>query len=108
MLILSAKGRGGRVLGQMGADDSYITKPFSVRELICGSVSPSKEAAGRSTGTGASDVFLQRTLIDFDKYEVTVKGRKIRLSPIEIKLLFFFTKNRGRFIARSASRSSLG
>jgi two-component system alkaline phosphatase synthesis response regulator PhoP len=38
--------------------------------------------------------------VDFDKYEVIVKGRKVQLSPTETKLLFFFARNPGRVYTR--------
>jgi DNA-binding response OmpR family regulator len=102
ILILSAKGtEADRIIGlEMGADD-YITKPFSVRELVL----RVRVALHRSKGTrnknGHGPTFSHRDLfIDFDKYEVAVRGRKIKLSPLETKLLFFFTKNRGRVYTR--------
>ncbi len=102
ILILSAKGtEADRVLGlEMGADD-YITKPFSVRELILRVRLALQRNSGTPNRNGHEPTFSYKELfIDFDKYEVTVKGRKIRLSPIETKLLFFFTKNRGRVYTR--------
>jgi DNA-binding response OmpR family regulator len=102
ILILSAKGTEvDRILGlEMGTDD-YITKPFSVRELtlrVRGALQRSKGAPNKNR---QGPTFSHRDLfMDFDKYEVTVRGRKIKLSPIETKLLFFFTKDRGRVYTR--------
>ena len=104
ILILSAKGgEVDRILGlEMGADD-YMTKPFSVRELVSrirvalrktNKVHPHKKAAPQRTFSH-KDLF-----IDFDKYEVTMKGKKVELSPIQLKLLFFFAKNPGRVYSR--------
>jgi len=104
ILILSAKGTEvDRILGlEMGADD-YMTKPFSVRELVSrirvalrktNKVPLSKKSSPKRT-------FSHRDLfIDFDKYEVTMKGKKVELSPIQLKLLFFFAKNPGRVYTR--------
>ncbi len=102
ILILSAKGtEADRILGlEMGADD-YITKPFSVRELILRVRVALQRGKGTLDKNGHEPTFSYKELfIDFDKYEVTLKGKKIRLSPIETKLLFFFTKNRGRVYTR--------
>ncbi len=102
ILILSAKGtEADRILGlEMGADD-YITKPFSVRELVLrvrGVLHRSKTTHDKK---GNGPTFSHRDLfVDFDKYEVVVRGKKVKLSPIETKLLFFFTKNRGRVYTR--------
>ncbi|MGD0232530.1 MAG: response regulator transcription factor [Syntrophorhabdales bacterium] len=102
ILILSAKGTEvDRILGlEMGADD-YITKPFSVRELTLRVRLALQRGKGVHKKNGHEPTFSYKELfIDFNKYEVTVKGRKINLSPIEAKLLFFLTKNRGRVYTR--------
>lgn len=102
IVILSAKSsETDRILGfEMGADD-YITKPFSVRELVHRarialsrvSAVPGRKEEGRT--------FLWRELfIDFDKYEVTVGGKKVEMSPIGAKLLFFLAKNTGKVFTR--------
>ena len=104
ILILSAKGTEvDRILGlEMGADD-YMTKPFSVRELVSRiRVALRKTHKAHSAKkTASARTFSHRDLfIDFDKYEVTVKGKKVELSPIQLKLLFFFAKNPGRVYSR--------
>jgi two-component system, OmpR family, alkaline phosphatase synthesis response regulator PhoP len=103
ILILSAKGTEvDRILGlEMGADD-YITKPFSVRELISRiRVALRKTTKGHQKKVGHERTFSHKQLfIDFDKYEITIKDRKIELSPIQMKLLFFFAKNPGRVYSR--------
>jgi DNA-binding response OmpR family regulator len=102
ILILSAKSaETDRILGfEMGADD-YLIKPFSVMELIS-----RVRVALRRSGKHQKKPRIQQTFskkglfVDFDKYEVTIKGRKIELSPTETKLLFFFTRNPGRVYTR--------
>ncbi|HVN94938.1 MAG TPA: response regulator transcription factor [Syntrophorhabdaceae bacterium] len=104
ILILSAKGTEvDRIVGlEMGADD-YITKPFSVGELVA-----RIRAALRKTGgnqqkklTQQGQTFFHKDLfVDFQRYEVTIGGKKTDLPPIETKLLFFFTKNPGRVYTR--------
>lgn len=103
IVILSAKdSEVDRVLGlELGADD-YITKPFSVRELIARvrvglrrCVGPGKEIIEDAT------VSCNGLSIDFEKYEVRVKGEKIELSTIQLKLLFFLVKNGGRVVTRA-------
>jgi len=83
-----------------GADD-YMTKPFSVRELISRIRAALRKTKGHQKKVGHERTFSHKQLfIDFDKYEVTIKGRRVELSPIQTKLLFFFAKNPGRVYSR--------
>ncbi len=102
ILILSAKSaETDRILGfEMGADD-YLIKPFSVMELISRIRVALRRSGKYQKKPRNQQTFSKRGLfVDFDKYEVTIKGRKIELSPTETKLLFFFTKNPGRVYTR--------
>ena len=102
IIILSAKtGEMDRIIGlEIGADD-YVTKPFSVRELISRIRVALRRAKAQLKDPGRGPTFSHKGLyIDFDRYEVTVKGKKIDLSPIQMKLLFLLTRNPGRVYTR--------
>jgi two-component system alkaline phosphatase synthesis response regulator PhoP len=102
ILILSAKdSEVDRVVGlEIGADD-YITKPFSVGELIARTRAALRRVGRHHKETVSGQTFSHRELfIDFERYTVDIGGNKIELSPIEMKLLFFLTKNPGRVYTR--------
>lgn len=68
----------------LGSDD-YISKPFSIRELIA----RVKAVLRRTTGTTPSEPTFtcERMTIDFTKRRVTLDGNELRLTPTEYSLL---------------------
>lgn len=86
IIMLTAKGEEeDRVLGlDLGADD-YMTKPFSIRELIARvrtHLRRQKGPTGRKKPISVADVH-----IDPVKHRVTVRGEAVELTPKEFKLL---------------------
>jgi DNA-binding response OmpR family regulator len=87
-----------KVLGlNMGADD-YITKPFSMRELVA-----RVNAAIRRSGDRDVDrpVFDNGTLrIDPSTFRVSYKSRDVRMTRKEFALLSELARNQGRVLTR--------
>jgi DNA-binding response OmpR family regulator len=105
IIILTAKeGEIDRVLGlELGADD-YVTKPFSMRELIARVRTVLKRYQAASTGaerTESADIFNCGDLaVDFPGHEVTVKGKPINLSGKEFELLKILIHHPGQVLSR--------
>jgi len=95
VIMLTAKGEEeDRVRGlELGADD-YITKPFSPRELVSRvrAVLRRTEAAGSVTGVIEVD---DRLKLDFDRREVWVDGKLVKLRPTEYRMLYHLVQNAG-------------
>ena len=91
---------GDKVLGfEMGADD-YVTKPFSPRELVArvravARRGRSVEAADRRHHLKAGDLEIDR-----HRFEVTLKGRRVDLTPREFELLAALAGTPGRVFGR--------
>lgn len=97
IIILTAKGsESDRVSGlDLGADD-YITKPFSVRELLA-----RVRAVLRRMDESASKTYEDdHLMIDFDDIRVVCNGRKIKLTNKEFSLLSVLAKSADRVITR--------
>jgi len=95
--MLTAKAsESDRVTGlDLGADD-YITKPFSVRELLA-RVRAVMRRTDETRGKTYEDDHL---LIDFDDIRVTCHGNKIRLTNKEFTLLSVLAKSTDRVVTR--------
>lgn len=81
-----------KILGlDLGADD-YVTKPFSVRELMA----RVKAVLRRGVDdVGASVIQIGDAIIDEARHEVRVGDQRIDLSPKEFALLLFLARNPG-------------
>jgi two-component system KDP operon response regulator KdpE len=96
VIMLTAKGEeDDRVRGlELGADD-YVTKPFSPRELV----SRVKAVIRRTEGASGSmhDIIEvdDRLKIDFDRREVWLEGKLVKLRPTEYRLLYHLVQNAG-------------
>jgi phosphate regulon transcriptional regulator PhoB len=83
---------------EVGADD-YITKPFSVREVLARIRAVLRRTGSRADGD-AEEIQVDGLTINFAKHAVTVDDRPITLSPKEFDLLKILIRNRGRVMTR--------
>jgi DNA-binding response OmpR family regulator len=96
-----------KVVGlEMGADD-YLTKPFSMRELLARIKAQLRrvrrlreEFATTVSEDAAREVRFDDLVINLDRQEVRLKDLPIPLKPKEYDLLMYLAENRGRVLSR--------
>jgi DNA-binding response OmpR family regulator len=100
IMVTARTAEADRVAGlELGADD-YITKPFSLRELVARVRAvlrrpPQMRLAPQNLGYQRGPL-----AIDFDAVSVRVSGSPIRLTKREFELLRFLVENRNRVLSR--------
>jgi len=97
IIMLTAKGQEEDIIRglELGADD-YVTKPFSIRELLARA-----KAFLRRRESGASAVFaFGDCKLDFAAHKLFRNGKEISLTAKEFRLLEFFTQRPGRALTR--------
>lgn len=100
VIMLTARAsENDRVAGlELGADD-YITKPFSLRELVARVKTVLRRA--EQAASSADEVLEVRGLvIDRGRRTVTVDGREVTLTPQEFALLECLARHPGRAMSR--------
>jgi two-component system phosphate regulon response regulator PhoB len=100
VIILTAKDdEVDKVVGfELGADD-YVTKPFSVRELILRVKAVLKRGERKSDNMEVQRQFGELK-IDVDSHEVFVNDEQVNLTALEFKLLCQLVDRRGRVQSR--------
>jgi len=97
IIVLSVRNQDSQKVAALdeGADD-YMTKPFSIQELMARVRVQSRRASAietRETSIEAGDF-----RIDVERHQVLVRGEEIHLTPKEFDLMLYFARNAERVL----------
>ncbi len=98
IMLLTARGEeADRVRGLTTGADDYVTKPFSVQELMA----RIKSLLRRASPERMSDILISGEIVlDRQAHKVTRGSREIRLGPTEYRMLEVFLESQRRVLSR--------
>jgi DNA-binding response OmpR family regulator len=95
-----------RVIGlEIGADD-YVTKPFSMRELLARvkahlrRMQMMQEGSASQAGEAAEILHFGNLALDLSRHEVLLNDQPLALKPKEYDLLLYLARHRGQAVSR--------
>ncbi|OGR84287.1 MAG: DNA-binding response regulator [Elusimicrobia bacterium RIFCSPLOWO2_01_FULL_54_10] len=98
IMLTAKKEETDRVLGlELGADD-YVTKPFSVRELVARVKSLFRRSKEKAWETKL--VQIGKLEVDLERYEVKLSGKLVELSSKEFTFLKILLSAQGKVLTR--------
>jgi two-component system response regulator RegX3 len=100
VMVTAKDSEADKVAGlELGADD-YVTKPFSVRELVSRVRAHLRRSLMTAPVANGSLLAGGPVRMDVDRHEVTVDGAKVAFPPKEFELLETFLRSPGRLLTR--------
>jgi two-component system OmpR family response regulator len=104
IVFLTARdGTEDKITGLTLGGDDYVTKPFSLEEVLARIRAVLRRTSGAKPAEGANDGKLTFADIelDDDSHEVWKDGELVALSPTEFKLLRYLMQNAGRVLSKA-------
>jgi two-component system OmpR family response regulator len=90
-----------KVTGLTLGGDDYVTKPFSLEEVLARIRAVLRRTSSGASGAGAPRLAFADLELDDDTHEVRKAGALVPLSPTEFKLLRYFMQNPGRVLSKA-------
>lgn len=101
LMLTVQKDEMDKVLGlEMGADD-YVTKPYSLRELLSRVRAQLRRAYGELSNTDADLLYAADLVIDRVRGQVSRGKQALNLTPTEFRLLVYMARHPGQALTRN-------
>ncbi|MDT3694786.1 MAG: response regulator transcription factor [Ignavibacterium sp.] len=101
IILLTAKGEEiDKVVGlEIGADD-YVTKPFSLRELLARVKAILRRSDSLIMDNESREIQIGKLAVDFNSYKATLKNKDVAMSHKEFEILRYLWKHRNKTVSR--------
>ncbi|MDY0082368.1 MAG: response regulator transcription factor, partial [Ignavibacteriaceae bacterium] len=101
IILLTAKGEEiDKVVGlEIGADD-YVTKPFSLRELLARVKAILRRSDNLKADNETQEIKIGKLAIDFNSYKARLKNKDVAMSHKEFEILRYLWKHRNATVSR--------
>ena len=101
VIFLTARdGVADRIAGLTAGGDDYVTKPFSLEEVIA-RLRGLLRRSGATTARPDTQIVVGDLILDEDSHEVTRAGEPIKLTATEFELLRFLMRNPKRVLSKA-------
>jgi len=98
VIVLSVRNQDGAKIAALdeGADD-YVTKPFSIQELLA-RVRVQMRRVGTDSDVRESVIELGHFRMDIERHHTAIQGAEVHLTPKEFDLLLYLLRNADRVL----------
>ncbi len=103
IIFLTAKGEEiDKVIGLESGGDDYLTKPFSLRELLARVKAVLRRTEKQSVNTSLQAIEIGRLRVDFTTYTASIDGEPVKMTSKEFEILQYLLKHKNATISRDS------
>ncbi len=103
IIFLTAKGEEiDKVIGLESGGDDYLTKPFSLRELLARVKAVLRRTEKQSVNTSSQAIEIGRLRVDFTTYTASIDGEPVKMTSKEFEILQYLLKHKNATISRDS------